>query len=149
MSRFTGIPIKRIYISLRRTFNLVRHNGRWEGNRYETWMRRLAPKISPLLPEGQFERVQQTFMETYNTTAHQGLKNEGFDPPVPIEVLGGAKGRLYTIEELSQKFFRALFPARRTNMAVSPCTVIISMSKRESPRRAFYCGSMGSNCGRC
>jgi transposase len=62
----------------------------------------------------EFERVHQTFMETYNTTAHQGLRQEGFDPPVPIEVLGGAKGRLYTIEELSQKFSRALFP-RMTN----------------------------------
>jgi hypothetical protein len=61
-----------------------------------------------------WKRVHQTLMETYNTTAHQGLRRDGFDPPVPIEVLGAVKGRLYTTEELSQKFSRALLP-RPTN----------------------------------
>src|SRR5436309_15584972 len=43
-----------------------------------------------------FERVHQTFIETYNTTAHQGLLKDQFHPPIPLQVLGEAKGRLYT-----------------------------------------------------
>jgi hypothetical protein len=63
---------------------------------------------------GEFERVHQTFIETYNTTAHQGLLQEQFSPPIPLHVLGEAKGRRYTQEELARKFSRALFP-RTTN----------------------------------
>ena len=35
-------------------------------------------------------------------------------PPIPLQVLGEAKGRFYTPDELAQKFSRALFP-RTTN----------------------------------
>src|SRR6266540_5281725 len=35
-------------------------------------------------------------------------------PPLPLEVLGAAKGRVYTEQELSRKFDHHLFP-RRTN----------------------------------
>jgi Homeodomain-like domain len=62
------------------------------------------------------EQVHQAFMATYNTTAHQGLVKEGFTPPVPIHVLGEAKGRLYTPDELARKFSQALFP-RTTNQS--------------------------------
>jgi transposase InsO family protein len=62
----------------------------------------------------EFERLHQTFIETYNTTAHQGLLKDQFDPPIPLQVLGEAKGRLYSQEELARKFSRALFP-RTTN----------------------------------
>jgi transposase InsO family protein len=62
----------------------------------------------------EFEQAHQAFMETYNTTAHQGLLQDGFHPPVPLHVLGEAKGRIYTPEELSRQFSRALFP-RTTN----------------------------------
>jgi len=62
----------------------------------------------------EFEQAHQTFMETYNTTAHEGLLKDGFHPPVPLQVLGQAKGRLYTPEELARRFSRALFP-RTTN----------------------------------
>ena len=62
----------------------------------------------------EFEQVHQTFMETYNTTAHQGLLKEHFEPPIPLQVLGQAKGRFYTPDELTRKFSRALFP-RTTN----------------------------------
>jgi hypothetical protein len=61
-----------------------------------------------------FEQVHQTFLHTYNTTAHQGLLKEDFDPPIPLQVLGEAKGRMYTPDQLSQKFSQALFP-RTTN----------------------------------
>ena len=53
-------------------------------------------------------------MELYNTTAHQGLIQDHFDPPIPLAVLGEAKGRLYSAEELGRKFSHALFP-RTTN----------------------------------
>src|SRR5438477_6634184 len=62
----------------------------------------------------EFEQAHQTFMELYNTTAHQGLLKDRCDPPIPLVVLGEAKGRLYTPEELTRKFSRALFP-RTTN----------------------------------
>ena len=62
----------------------------------------------------ELEQVHQAFLETYNTTAHEGLLHEGFQPPIPLQVLGEAKGRLYTLEELSRQFSRAVFP-RTTN----------------------------------
>jgi transposase len=62
----------------------------------------------------EFEQAHQAFMHTYNTTAHQGLLKEHFTPPIPLEVLGEAKGRLYTPDELAQKFVQGLFP-RTTN----------------------------------
>ena len=62
----------------------------------------------------EFEQVHQTFLHTYNTTAHQGLLKEDFAPPIPLLVLGEAKGRLYTPDELTHKFSHALCP-RTTN----------------------------------
>jgi len=62
----------------------------------------------------EFEQAHQAFMTTYNTTAHEGLLHDGFRPPVPLRVLGEAKGRMYTPEELARRFSRALFP-RTTN----------------------------------
>jgi transposase InsO family protein len=93
-----------------------------QGESYLNWMethfnvqRRLFDYQFSLTttPEA-FERVHQTFIETYNTTAHQGLLKDQFHPPIPLQVLGEAKGRLYTPEELERKFSRALF-ARTTN----------------------------------
>ncbi len=62
----------------------------------------------------EFEQAHQDFIQLYNTTAHQGLLEEQFASPIPLDVLGEAKGRLYTPEELERKFARALFP-RTTN----------------------------------
>ena len=62
----------------------------------------------------EFEQAHQAFLHLYNTTAHQGLLEDGFDPPIPLVVLGEAKGRLYSPTELDRKFARALFP-RTTN----------------------------------
>jgi transposase InsO family protein len=62
----------------------------------------------------EFEQSHRRFLELYNSTAHQGLLKEQFKPPIPLEVLGEAKGRLYHLEELDRKFSRALFP-RITN----------------------------------
>jgi len=60
------------------------------------------------------ERAHQAFLQLYNTTAHQGLLKEQFTPPIPLEVLGEARGRLSTPDELARKCSRALFP-RTTN----------------------------------
>ena len=62
----------------------------------------------------ELEQMHQRFMTTYNTTAHYGLVQEGFTPPIPLRVLGAAKGRLYAPDELTRKFSQALFP-RTTN----------------------------------
>jgi hypothetical protein len=56
------------------------------------------------------ERRHQAFIQTYNTTAHQGLLNDQQLPPIPVEVLGEAKGRLYAQDELARHFSHALFP---------------------------------------
>jgi transposase InsO family protein len=62
----------------------------------------------------EFEQAHQDFLHLYNTTAHQGLLEDQFASPIPLDVLGEAKGRLYTPDELERKFARALFP-RTTN----------------------------------
>jgi len=50
-------------------------------------------------------------MELYNTTAHQGLLKEPCDPPIPLVVLGEAKGRLYYARGVDPEVFaRAVSP---------------------------------------
>jgi transposase InsO family protein len=56
----------------------------------------------------ELEQRHQAFIQTYNTTAHQGLLKDRRLPPVPVEVLGAAKGRLYTLEELARHFSHAV-----------------------------------------
>jgi hypothetical protein len=93
-----------------------------KGESYLNWMethfnvqRRLYDyQFSVATTPAAFEQAHQTFMTLYNTTAHQGLLKEQFDPPIPLVVLGDAKGRTYSPEELSRKFSHALFP-RTTN----------------------------------
>jgi hypothetical protein len=60
-------------------------------------------------------QAHQAFIQLYHTTAHQGLLNEGFDPPLPIAVRAEAKGRLLSPEALVQKFSRALCPRTTTH----------------------------------
>jgi hypothetical protein len=62
----------------------------------------------------ELEQRHQAFMQTYNTTAHQGLLRDRRLPPIPIEVLGAATGQRYTPEELARAFSQAVFP-RTTN----------------------------------
>jgi transposase InsO family protein len=62
----------------------------------------------------ELEQHYQAFIETYNTTAHQGLLRDQRIPPILVEVRGAAKGRLYAQEELTRHFSQALFP-RTTN----------------------------------
>ena len=93
-----------------------------KGESYRNWMethfnvqRRLYDyQFSLSTTPMECEQAHQAFLELYNTTAHQGLLQDGFDPPIPLQVLGEAKGRLYTADELTRKFSQALFP-RTTN----------------------------------
>jgi hypothetical protein len=62
----------------------------------------------------ELEQRHQAFLQIYNTTAHQGLLKDQRLPPIPVEVLGTAKGRIYTQDELARYFSQALFP-RVTN----------------------------------
>jgi hypothetical protein len=59
-------------------------------------------------------QVHQVFIQTDNTTAHQGLLHDQRLPPMPVEVLGEAKGRSYPPDDLARRFSHALFP-RVTN----------------------------------
>jgi hypothetical protein len=56
------------------------------------------------------ERVPQAFIQTYNTTAHQGLLQDQRLPPIPLEVLGAAQGRPAPPEALARQFATTLFP---------------------------------------
>jgi transposase InsO family protein len=62
----------------------------------------------------ELEQRHQAFIHVYNTTAHQGLLHDQRLPPIPLEVLGTAKGRIHAPEELARRFSHALFP-RTTN----------------------------------
>jgi hypothetical protein len=62
----------------------------------------------------ELEQAHQRFLQTYNTTAHEGLVKEGFASPIPFQVLADAKSRLYSPDELARKFAHAVFP-RTTN----------------------------------
>jgi hypothetical protein len=42
------------------------------------------------------EPVHQALRHPYNTTAPQGVLQEDFDPPIPLRVLGEAKGSMDT-----------------------------------------------------
>jgi transposase len=93
-----------------------------QGESYLNWMethfnvqRRLYDyQFSLVRTPTELEQRHRTFIQLYNTTAHQGLLKDRRLPPIPIEVLGAAKGRLYAPDELARQFSHALFP-RTTN----------------------------------
>jgi transposase len=93
-----------------------------QGESYLNWMethfnvqRRLYDyQFSLARTPAELEQRHQAFMQTYNTTAHQGLLRDRRLPPIPVEVLGVATGRRYTPEELARAFAQAVFP-RTTN----------------------------------
>ena len=84
---------------------------------------RFRPNIQRRLYDYQFslartptalDQAHRTFIQTYNTTAHQGLLKDRRLPPIPLEVLGTARGRIYTSDELTRHFAQAVF-VRTTN----------------------------------
>jgi transposase len=93
-----------------------------QGESYLNWMethfnvqRRLYDyQLSLAKTSVELEQAHQAFLQLYNTTAHQGLLKDHFTPPIPLEVLGEARGRMYSEEELASTFSHALFP-RTTN----------------------------------
>ena len=116
---FTSNEVKAVLKRLQITPNpIVSTQGESYKNMMETHFnvqRRLYDyQFSLTTTPAELEQAHQAFLQLYNTTAHEGLLKEGFHPPVPLQVLGEAKGRLYTLEELSRQFSRAVFP-RTTN----------------------------------
>jgi transposase InsO family protein/transposase len=93
-----------------------------QGESYLNWMethfniqRRVYDyQFSLARTPAELEQRHQAFIQTYNTTAHQGLLKDQRRPPIPVEVLGAAKGRIYAQDELARHFSQALFP-RVTN----------------------------------
>jgi transposase InsO family protein len=93
-----------------------------QGESYQNWMethfnvqRRLYDyQFSLARTPADLEQRHQAFIRTYNTTAHQGLLKDRRFPAIPVEVLGTARGRVYTPEELARAFAQAVVP-RTTN----------------------------------
>jgi transposase InsO family protein len=93
-----------------------------QGESYLNWMethfnvqRRLYDyQFALTRTPAELEQRHQAFIQTYNTTAHQGLLKDQRLPPIPVEVLGEAKGRRDPQDELTRKFVAAVFP-RTTN----------------------------------
>jgi transposase InsO family protein len=93
-----------------------------QGESYLNWMethfniqRRLYDyQFSFARTPGELDQRHQAFIQTYNTTAHQGLLKDQRLPPIPVEVLGTAQGRTYSPDALAEKFAHAFFP-RTTN----------------------------------
>jgi hypothetical protein len=86
----------------------------WMATHFNVQRRLYDYQFSLTTTPAAFEQAHQAFMALYHTTAHQGRLNDQFDPPLPLVVLGDAKGRTYRPAELSWKFSHALFP-RTTN----------------------------------
>jgi hypothetical protein len=93
-----------------------------QGESYQNWMethfnvqRRLYDyQFSLARTPAELEQRHQAFIQTYNTTAHQGLLKDQRLPAIPVEVLGTARGRVYTPEDLARHFAQAVVP-RTTN----------------------------------
>jgi Integrase core domain len=93
-----------------------------QGESYMNWMethfniqRRLYDyQFSLTQTPAELEQRHQAFIHTYNTTAHQGLLKDRRVPPIPVAVLGTAKGRVCPQDELAHVFSQGLFP-RTTN----------------------------------
>jgi putative transposase len=93
-----------------------------QGESYKNWMethfniqRRLYDYQFALAPSpSELEQRHQQFIQIYNTTAHHGLLKDQRFPPIPLEVLGTARGRQYLPDELARRFATMLFP-RTTN----------------------------------
>jgi transposase InsO family protein len=93
-----------------------------QGESYQNWMethfnvqRRLYDyQFSLARTPAELEQRHQAFIQTYNTTAHQGLVKDRRFPAIPVEILGTARGRIYAPEELARHFAQSVLP-RTTN----------------------------------
>jgi hypothetical protein len=100
-------------MDVHKSLSMKHFHGVSAGNVHECSLKSRIGKARSKSP-AELEQTHQAFIQPYNTTAHQGLLKDGFDPPIPIEVLAEAKARIYSQDGLAQKFSRALFP-RTTN----------------------------------
>jgi hypothetical protein len=95
---------------------------RTQGESYLNWMethfnvqRRLYDyQFSLAHTPAELEQRHQACTQLHNTTTHQGLLQDRRFPAIPVEVLGTARGRVYTPEELARHFAQAVVP-RTTN----------------------------------
>lgn len=93
-----------------------------QGESDQSWMethfnvqRRLYDyQVSLARTPAELEPRHQAFIQTYNTIAHQGLLKDHRFPAIPVEILGTARGRVYTPEALARHFAQAVVP-RTTN----------------------------------
>ena len=98
----------------------------------------------------ELEQRHQAFIQTYNTTAHQGLLKDQRLPPIPVEVLGTAKGRVYTPEELARHFSQARVPAHHQSVWVCHLAQLpLLCGGGLTPDAGPACGWPASSCGRC
>jgi hypothetical protein len=88
---------------------------RWMGTHFNVQRRLYDYQFSLARAPVALDQRHQTFIHRYNTTAHRSLLRDRRHPPIPLEVLGAAKGRMYAPEELASQFAHGLF-ARTTNL---------------------------------
>jgi hypothetical protein len=91
------------------------------------------PDINHVTTRATYEAIllDLAFIQTYNTTAHQGLLKDRRVPPIPVEVLGAAKGRMYAPEELAHHFSQAVFPQMTNRVVCHP-----TPARRRRPHRS-------------
>ncbi len=86
----------------------------WMDTHFNVQRRLYDYQLSLARTPAELEQRHQAFIRLYNTTAHQGLLQDRRFPALPVEVLGTARGRVYTPEELARAFAQAVVP-RTTN----------------------------------
>jgi hypothetical protein len=114
-----------------------------QGESYLNWMethfniqRRLYDyQFSLARTPAAFDQCHQAFIQTDNTTAHQGLLKDRRVPPIPVEVLGAAKGRMYAPEELAHHFSQAVCPQMTNRVVYHPTPARRRMPNRSQPQQ--------------
>jgi hypothetical protein len=86
----------------------------WMESHFSVQRRLYDYQFSLARTPAELEQRHQAFIQTYHTTAHQGLLKDQRFPAIPGAVLGTAKGRGYTPEALARPFAQAVLP-RTTN----------------------------------
>ena len=89
-----------------------------QGDSYLHWMethfnvqRRLSDyQVAMAQTPAELEQRHQACIQLYNTPTHQGLRADQRLPPIPLAVLGAAKGCLESQDELARQFVQAVFP---------------------------------------
>ena len=109
--------------------------------------RRYDYQVSLATTPMEFEQRHPAFIQLDTTTAHQGRLKEGCDPPIPLHVLGEAKGRLYAAEDLHRQVVHHL--CRRPTNRYGCVALHHSHCHGEAGGRNRPCGygSRATGCG--